>query len=322
MRDGVLRLLPWVALPLPVYTRCHLWYNRPVHIPTVVGGGKMAIYLVCLMCWPIVVEPVAVAGTEDSGPSVRGASTVVETQSGEAGGGGCFSAGSCCVAHGEQGCVDASCCNTVCAADSLCCLIGWSESCVSLAEALCGDTCAGSCPAEGACCQSHTGGGCEDALCCDLVCTNTPSCCEAIWSNTCADLANQICDVCEEPPPSVCPPDAEGDCCAPRVAGAGCDRVNCCEIVCGLDAYCCDDHWDVTCYRKAFDYCPNICHCETFGDFDVNEAINLRDIAAFYECFTGPDHGPVATGCECADYDADDDADLDDFEPFAALFAP
>lgn len=283
----------------------------------------MAISFLHLMCWTFLVHPVAVAVEEGGGPAWRGTSTITETQGVEVAGGGCFSVGSCCVAHGGQGCVDATCCQNVCGTDSMCCLIGWDAGCVDLAVILCGNTCAGSCPSDGACCESHSGGGCDDALCCDLVCTHTPSCCEAVWSTTCANLANQICDVCdEEPPVSVCPPEAVGDCCTSPLAGPGCEIPNCCEIICDLDAFCCDDHWDVSCERKARIDCPNICDCEAFGDFDVNVAVDLRDVALFLECFTGAGNGPVAPGCECADYDADDDADLDDLAPFVALFAP
>lgn len=45
-------------------------------------------------------------------------------------------------------------------------------------------------------------------------------------------------------------------------------------------------------------------------------------IASAGTTFTGAGNSPVAPGCECADYDADDDADLDDYAPFAALLAP
>ena len=86
--------------------------------------------------------------------------------------------------------------------------------------------------------------------------------------------------------------------------------------------YCCNGVWDFVCGRKARENCPNICDCESFGDFDLNLAVDLRDIAAFLVCFTGPGNPPVASGCECADYDADNDADLDDFVLFAALLTP
>lgn len=277
----------------------------------------MAINFVSFMFWPILVCPAAVAVEQGGEPSLGETSTTAETQ-GEEATGGCGGSGSCCVGHGGPGCEDFSCCEDVCAENSLCCLIGWTDECASLAGILCTDVCAGTCPSEGTCCQSHTGGGCDDALCCDLVCNDTPSCCEAIWSNTCANLANQICDNCDEPP--LCP--TEGPCCEDNPLGPGCERANCCEIVCELDSFCCTVSWDDICGRKARENCPNICDCESFGDFDLNVAVNLRHIAAFLACFTGAGNAPVASGCECADYDADDDADLDDFVLFAALLAP
>lgn len=285
--------------------------------PTLFEGGKMAINFVQFMCRLILVYPAPVAVEEGDGPSLRETSMIAETQGGVAATFGCFSNGSCCVGHGGQGCVDLTCCENVCFANEFCCSIGWTAECASLAKILCGDTCAGSCPGDGACCESHTGGGCDDDLCCDLVCNHTASCCEDGWSETCADFANIICDVCDEPP--VCP--TEGDCCADHAPGVGCERENCCEIVCQLDSFCCAGEWDICCVRVALNNCPNICECETFGDFDINGAVNLRDIAAFLVCFTGAGSSPVAPGCECADYDADDDADLDDFVPFVALLA-
>ena len=279
----------------------------------------MACYFVQLIWLPILFYPAAVAAEEGGGPSTPETSTMAETDGQDAATSVCPNTGSCCVAHGGQGCEDASCCETVCNFDNLCCLTGWTADCAALAEILCENTCAGSCPGEGSCCESHAGGGCEDAKCCHSVCLKTPSCCEAIWSNTCANLAIEICDGCDEPPPSPCPTEAEGDCCEDHYPGVGCENENCCEIVCEKDPVCCSAGWDLNCLWSALDFCPNICQCATFGDFDGNVAVNLRDIAAFLVCFTGEGNSPVASGCECADYDADDDADLDDYAPFAAL---
>lgn len=225
---------------------------------------------------------------------------------------GCPGSGDCCSIHSGSGCDDISCCEEVCAADFFCCFLDWTGDCVSLAEQLCGSTCGGStCPGVGDCCTSHGSPGCNDELCCDLVCTENPDCCAGTWSATCADLAVAICDVCE--PPIVCP--MEGDCCGFNFT-AGCDREFCCDLICnvlnGGDEYCCRGKWDDQCARKARENCPNICACELFGDLNGDTFHDLLDVAAIQNCFGGQG-AAVGDPCACADYDADDDVDLADF---------
>ena len=55
------------------------------------------------------------------------------------------------------------------------------------------------------------------------------------------------------------------------------------------------------------------------GDFDCDGDVDLVDFAAWPDCMTGPDAGPVPTGCEAVDFDMDDDVDLPDFAAFQAL---
>ena len=53
--------------------------------------------------------------------------------------GGCAgSTGECGVAHGAPGCNDGVCCTAVCAANPLCCDIGWDATCVQNAVSICG----------------------------------------------------------------------------------------------------------------------------------------------------------------------------------------
>jgi len=51
---------------------------------------------------------------------------------------GCPATGGCGVVHATPGCEDAACCTAVCAANPLCCEIGWDETCVQGAVAACG----------------------------------------------------------------------------------------------------------------------------------------------------------------------------------------
>ena len=49
------------------------------------------------------------------------------------------------------------------------------------------------CPATGACCTPHPTAGCDDAACCESVCTANAFCCEFSWDATCSVLASQLC---------------------------------------------------------------------------------------------------------------------------------
>ncbi len=171
------------------------------------------------------------------------------------------------------------------------------------------------CPSAGPCCESHPGVGCGDPLCCEQVCSHTPFCCEGLWTQECAGIAAAVCDVCDTP--FTCP--QTGDCCTDHAPDGGCEREFCCDLVCGRDSYCCDGEWDNICANIARANCPNICVCDSFGDFDVSATLDLVDVASLLTCFTGAGNSPVAPGCECADYDGDGDADLNDFAVFHGL---
>jgi len=171
------------------------------------------------------------------------------------------------------------------------------------------------CPGTGGCCTSHSTPGCDDLLCCDVVCNRMPFCCEGLWSTACANIAVQVCGVCE--PPFVCP--QPGACCVGRMFSAGCERSGCCHTVCTFDSYCCTGEWDDICARKARENCLNVCACPSFGNFDADPAIDLRDAAAFLNCFSGDGSSPVPSSCACADYDGDGDADLQDFRVLTDL---
>lgn len=226
----------------------------------------------------------------------------------------CPGIGSCCVGHGNPGCNNSNCCNIVCDFDYFCC-IGWDMECASLAESMCLSMCAGSCPGEGDCCEAHSGGGCRGLICCDLVCLNMPACCETGWTAACVALASQICDGCDSTPKYNCP--QPGDCCTGRSFSAGCERAACCQTVCALDPICCTTEWDDTCAHEADQHCHHVCDCESFGDFDANQVIDLRDAAAFQSCFSGDGSAPIPAICACADFDGDGDADLEEFGIFA-----
>ena len=51
--------------------------------------------------------------------------------------------GNCCIAHSGLGCDDQVCEDAVCAADSVCCDMGWDTKCADQAQELCSDICVG-----------------------------------------------------------------------------------------------------------------------------------------------------------------------------------
>jgi hypothetical protein len=51
-------------------------------------------------------------------------------------------------------------------------------------------------PNIGPCCMPHPEPTCQNCACTEMVCAMNSSCCSAEWTQACADLANQICGVC------------------------------------------------------------------------------------------------------------------------------
>ncbi len=87
---------------------------------------------------------------------------------GGGGGGGCGTGGDCCIANpGTTGCLDATCCNTVCGADAYCCATEWDQICADAALTMCAACGAGQCTlpafsqAEVELCGEDTNGGCN-----------------------------------------------------------------------------------------------------------------------------------------------------------------
>ncbi len=142
----------------------------------------------------------------------------------------------------------------------------------------CGD------PKAGDCFEPHEGPGCDDEVCCNLVCEQFALCCQLDWDESCAAIANDAC----EPPPA-CP--AKGSCFEPH-ENSGCDDAACCELVCGFDPFCCGGPWDRLCAEEAMQVCgllpcalpecsgsatpePETIDC----DSRVNDGCNLFEVA-------------------------------------------
>ncbi len=266
----------------------------------------------------IPVSSISVLAAESSRPhETTGAIETYTHASEPAWAGGCPGTGDCCESHVGLGCDDFSCCDAVCFVDDYCCIVSWDDDCATLAHSFCAALCAEGCGGTGDCCSAHLGRGCNDAFCCDLICTALPSCCNLLWTAACAELANVACAVCA--PPFVCP--QPGDCCTSRFFTGGCEREACCRTVCEFDEFCCDGEWDDICAQNARSSCQNVCDCPLFGNFGEDPSIDLRDAAAFQNCYSGADSAPVPAECACADYDGDGDADQVDLIYFIAKIA-
>ncbi|MEM7228838.1 MAG: hypothetical protein AAF432_08490 [Planctomycetota bacterium] len=142
-------------------------------------------------------------------------------------------------------------------------------------------------PGTGDCFSGNGTPGCEDSVCCDMVCTADPFCCETSWDQLCADAAIEDCvlpgtacclsdlsclevtnaDDCEKQggtlaaigqpcSPNLCvcgDPDAGS--CFFDTGSAGCREGSCCESVCLIDPFCCDHEWNATCADLAITTC-------------------------------------------------------------------
>lgn len=108
----------------------------------------------------------------------------------------------CCQPSRAPGCLDAACCTTICTAlDPTCCTVAWDATCVEFATYLCAACAVDSYCVDNPndCCVESVQGypGCNDVLCCALICAVDPFCCEVAWDGLCAADAQLLCEVCE-----------------------------------------------------------------------------------------------------------------------------
>ncbi len=105
-------------------------------------------------------------------------------------------------------------------------------------------------PGSGSCFEPNGTPGCDDVTCCELICGQDPFCCDVEWDQICADAANEQCSM------SACGP-RTGPCEQPN-GTPGCDDVECCELICSLDPFCCEVEWDQICADAAIAQCPSV----------------------------------------------------------------
>ena len=161
--------------------------------------------------------------------------------------------GGCFAEHGNSPyCSIADCCESVCARDPTCCIVGWDAGCVTLAIAeciSCGDADAGSCFIP------RSTPYCSDGVCCNSVCAVDPACCSTVWDQPCVDFAGLVCQQL------ACGSAQAASCCLSHNTPF-CSDAECCKTVCAIDPFCCEGRWDTTCVSEAITFCATVsCVC-------------------------------------------------------------
>ena len=164
---------------------------------------------------------------------------------------GCAGEGDCFAPNDTPSCTVESCCAAVCAEDAYCCDSQWDCACADAAARLCGH---GTCPGDGSCFEANGTPGCEDELCCNLVCIVDPECCNVEWDSLCAERTEQLCAGAT----------GEGNCMAAN-GTPGCDNAACAGLVCAASPWCCETEWDASCAATAADLCGHA-QCPSDGE--------------------------------------------------------
>ncbi len=98
----------------------------------------------------------------------------------------------------------------------------------------------------GSCFVADQTPNCNDAACCELVCTFDPFCCDEAWDENCVDIAQLQCLDCGDP--------QTGNCFEPHDSPY-CSDGDCCSLVCSIDSTCCNSDWDQACAAVAEQLC-------------------------------------------------------------------
>jgi len=119
----------------------------------------------------------------------------------------------------------------------------------------------------GDCCVANGTPGCDDAKCEASVCSADPFCCDVAWDDICAGTAAAFCtELCGGG--GTCPP-SDHDCFT--TGGPGCTDIECCQIVCASDPFCCDVAWDGLCVGGA----QTLCGADPLDNDDCADAIAI-----------------------------------------------
>lgn len=164
--------------------------------------------------------------------------------------------GSCFSEHNQPSCLNAKCCESVCAQDPFCCEDVWDSLCVDIALDQCADptkSCGQSTLRP--CFVPSVVPGCNQSSCCDEICGGFDAfCCEVAWDALCVQLAVRLCT-----PPGGST-GGSGDCLEVHPT-RGCGNDACAATVCSVEPNCCQISWDQRCVAIAATICvtPNAC---------------------------------------------------------------
>jgi hypothetical protein len=112
-------------------------------------------------------------------------------------------------------------------------------------------------------------GGCSNPVCCGLVCTAEPSCCDVAWDDVCVAIAEKYCSDCG----------LVKDSCFEPHGTPSCNNGAICEAVCvsvGFE-YCCSVRWDEGCVQQAIELTDECGEPAAGSCLVVHENPNCRD---------------------------------------------
>lgn len=149
---------------------------------------------------------------------------------------------------------------------------------------------------------------------CETPCP-TQGCC--LLDGTCQELSEPECLAMSGTPqgagtdcatancPVICGPGA-GDCFELN-GNVGCDDTNCCETVCSIDAFCCENEWDTICVGLANQICaPRACcfesgECQELPFFECQSSGGTPHAIAMIQCGEISCEVPANDLCENAE---------------------
>ncbi|MEM7228908.1 MAG: hypothetical protein AAF432_08845 [Planctomycetota bacterium] len=184
--------------------------------------------------------------------------------------------GDCFVANGTPGCDDVACCELICGLDAFCCDTSWDQLCADAAAVECNLVGGACCFPDGSCALA------DDAMAC-----------RALGGAYQGDGIGCGAVMCPQPP--ACGP-GTGDCFAAN-GTPGCDDVACCELICGLDAFCCDTSWDQLCADAAAANCNLVGGACCFPDGSCALAADMADCMASGGDYQGDGNSCAAVMC-------------------------
>ena len=179
----------------------------------------------------------------------------------------------CDQVSGNPGCNVPECSAAVCSVPGYesCCTQRWDTFCVEAADWLC--TGIYECPGSGDCLRTNSTPLCDDAACCNAVCTYDPLCCRDVWDNGCVLTAVEICITPSNEPDWNCP--CLGSCFEARSEDdptPGCNDESCCSAVCRVNPDCCIIAWDQQCADLAVQFCGGGYQCGSWTSGDCLRA--------------------------------------------------